>query len=232
MSGRLTAAAALVAAIAAMQVSAQHVPSKTVLVDIGHSASAPGSVSASGVGEYRFNRALGLAIAEALRRRGVKAVVPNADGRTTSLPARPAAAARIGASLMLSIHHDAIQPALQPLRDRYSGYSVWTSGSAPDAAASASCARAIGGTLAAGGMKPALFHAERIPGEGRNLLDRSIGWYRRDDLAVLRLSRTPAVLLEAGVIVNPAEEAWISRSDVRAAIADRVAEAMVRCIGG
>lgn len=226
------AAAASIAAIAAVPGHARQSAARTVLVDIGHSTSAPGSVSASGTGEFRFNLALGLAIADALRRRGVKVVVPNADGRTTSLSARPAAATRAGASLMLSIHHDAIQPSLQPQRERYSGFSIWTSGSAPAAAASASCARAIGGTLAAGGMKPALFHAERIPGEGRNLLDPSIGWYRRDDLAVLRLSRTPAVLLEAGVIVNPAEEAWISRSDVRAAIADRVAEAVVRCIGG
>ena len=84
--------------------------------------------------------------------------------------------------------------------------------------------------MLSGGMRPALFHAEQVEGEGRTLVDPSIARYRRDDLAVLRLSRTPAVLVEAGVIVNPAEEAWLARPDVRAAIAERIAEGAVACI--
>jgi len=79
-------------------------------------------------------------------------------------------------------------------------------------------------------MRPALFHAERIPGESRDLQNAATGRYRRDDLAVLRLSRTPAVLVEAGVIVNPNEEAWLSRTDVRRGIANAIVEGVAACL--
>jgi N-acetylmuramoyl-L-alanine amidase len=203
---------------------------QTVLVDVGHSRRSPGSTSASGIGEFEFNRLLAAEVSTALRRRGVTVVMPNADGATTGLAARPAAAAAARADLFLSIHHDAIQSRFIPWRDRFGGFSVWSSGSHPQAAASARCATSIGRSMLSGGMRPALFHAERVEGEGRILLDPTIARYRRDDLAVLRLSRTPAVLVEAGVIVNPAEEAWLSRPDVRAGIAERIAEGAVACI--
>lgn len=203
---------------------------QTVLVDVGHSHTAPGSTSATGVGEFEYNRLLASDVANALRRRGVTVIMPNADGRTTSLAARPAAASTAKADLFLSIHHDAIQARFAPWRDRFGGYSVWASGSHPQAGRSARCATSIGRSMLAGGMRPALFHAEKVEGENRNLVDPSIGRYRRDDLAVLRLSKTPAVLVEAGVIVNPAEEAWLSRSDVRAGIAEKIAEGAVACI--
>lgn len=203
---------------------------QTIVIDVGHSRSAPGSTSASGVGEFEYNRRFSLSLADALRRRGATVLVPNAKGDVSSLAARPAAADRSKAALFLSVHHDAIQTQMLPRREEYRGFSTWTSGSHPAAAASARCADAIGRILVEGGMRPALFHAERIPGEGRDLRNPSTGRYRRDDLAVLRLSRTPAVLLEVGVIVNPIEESWLARTDVRGAIAERVADAALRCI--
>ena len=56
------------------------------------------------------------------------------------------------------------------------------------------------------GFAPSLHHAELIPGEGRPLLNPYLGLYRFDGLAVLRTATMPAALLEAGIIVNPAEE--------------------------
>lgn len=203
---------------------------QTILVDVGHSATAPGSTAASGGTEFAYNRALALAVAERMRARGWRVLVPNADGSVRSLAARPASATAVRADLFLSIHHDAIQPQYAPYRDRFGGFSVWSSGSHPRAAESTRCAGAIGRSLARGGIRPALFHAERIPGESRDLRDPSTGRYRRDDLAVLRLSKTPAVLVEAGVIVNPNEEAWLAREDVRAGIAEAIVDGVARCV--
>ena len=55
----------------------------------------------------------------------------------------------------------------------------------------------------AAGEKPSLYHAEPIAGENRPLLDRRLGVHRFDGLAVLKTATMPAVLVEAGVIVNP-----------------------------
>jgi len=203
---------------------------QTILVDVGHSKAAPGSTAASGATEFGYNRALALDVADAMRARGWRVVVPNADGSVRSLAARPAAATAAGADLLLSIHHDAIQPQYAPYRDRFGGFSTWASGSHPQAARSVRCADAIGRSMAGAGMRPALFHAERIPGESRDLQNAATGRYRRDDLAVLRLSRTPAVLVEAGVIVNPNEEAWLSRTDVRRGIANAIVEGVAACL--
>jgi N-acetylmuramoyl-L-alanine amidase len=218
-------AAALLAAVATQSASAQ-----TILLDVGHSLAAPGSTAASGATEFSYNRALALEVARAMRARGWRVVMPNADGSMRSLAARPAAASAAKADLFLSIHHDAIQAQYQPYRDRFSGFSTWASGAHPAAARSRVCADAIGRSMADGGMRPALYHAERIPGESRDLQDASTGRYRRDDLAVLRLSKTTAVLVEAGVIVNPNEEAWLARPDVRAGIAARIVDGVARCL--
>ncbi len=203
---------------------------QTILVDVGHSRAAPGSTAASGTTEFEYNRALALDVAAAMRARGWRVLIPNADGNVRSLAARPAAAAAARADLLLSIHHDAIQPQYAPYRDRFGGFSTWASGSHPQADRSTRCADEIGRSMAQGGMRPALFHAERIPGESRDLRNPRTGRYRRDDLAVLRLSTTPAVLVEAGVIVNPDEEAWLSRADVRRGIANVIVQGVAACL--
>lgn len=202
----------------------------TIAIDIGHSLASQGSRSAAGHGEYLYNRALALEIARILEASGHKIDILNREGTIKSLAARPARAAAIKADLFISIHHDSIQPQLMNQRERYRGYSAWVSGSNPHAAASLTCARTIASTMRKSGMRPALFHADKIPGEGHQLLDAGNGIYRRDGLAVLRLSKTPAVLIEAGVIVNPVEEAWLNNPRVRAAIAQNIAAGIHACV--
>jgi N-acetylmuramoyl-L-alanine amidase len=203
---------------------------RTVVVDIGHSLAAPGSTGASGTTEFSYNRALGLEVAAEMRRLGWTVLVPNADGRMRSLAARPAAAAAARADLFLSIHHDSVQSWQMPERGSFSGFSTWASGAHPAAVASTRCAGTIGRSMLRGGMRPNLAHGMQVQGEGRDLQDARIGRYRRDDLAVLRLSHTPAVLVEAGVIVNPNEEAWLARPDARAGIARVIAAGADACI--
>jgi N-acetylmuramoyl-L-alanine amidase len=78
-----------------------------------------------------------------------------------------------------------------------------------------------------------MHHAENIPGENRKLIDPDSGLYEYDDLVVLRTAEMPAVLLEAGVVVNRAEELLL-RDAVRAqSMARAVAEGLsAGCIGG
>ena len=53
-------------------------------------------------------------------------------------------------------------------------------------------------------------------------------WF--DDLVVLKTAAQPAVLFEAGVLVNRNEELMLQRPDVRERIAGAVSDAIVACL--
>jgi N-acetylmuramoyl-L-alanine amidase len=203
---------------------------KTVLIDVGHSEKVAGATGASGRTEFSYNRSLSIQIADSMRRLGWKVVMPNLDGRVSTLLERPESARNAKADLFIAVHHDSVQEWQMPNRDRYGGFSVWIAGTRPAAKGSLRCGRSVGQAMKASGMTPNLSHAQPPPGAGRNLLDPSIGLYRRDSLAVLKHSTTPAILVEAGVIVNPAEEHWLGRRDVQRMIAGAVADGADRCI--
>ncbi|NJO67755.1 MAG: N-acetylmuramoyl-L-alanine amidase [Rhodospirillales bacterium] len=179
-----------------------------VAVDIGHDLTAKGAQSARGRGEFHFNRELAHSIAAALARAGARPVLINAEGDRLSLKARVEQINRTNPALLLSVHHDSVQPHFlqtwevngQTLdySDRFSGFSLFVSRRNPQASASEQFARAIGEQLTSKGLRPSLHHAEPIKGENRPLLDSTLGVYAFDGLAVLRGTRAPAVLLEAG----------------------------------
>jgi N-acetylmuramoyl-L-alanine amidase len=52
-----------------------------------------------------------------------------------------------------------------------------------------------------------------------------------DNLIVLKTARTPAVLLEAGVIVNRDEETNMLSAETRRKIAAATAQGLERCLG-
>ena len=52
-----------------------------------------------------------------------------------------------------------------------------------------------------------------------------------DNLIVLKTARTPAVLLEAGVILNREEDLKMQSEEVRRRIAGAVAQGLSRCLG-
>ena len=72
-----------------------------------------------------------------------------------------------------------------------------------------------------GDFLPTLHHAEKIPGEGRKLMDKDLGLYEFDDLIVLKTAAMPAVLLECGVIVNRSEEASLQTPEIQHRIVGR-----------
>ena len=74
------------------------------------------------------------------------------------------------------------------------------------------------------GFVPTLHHAEPIAGENRELLIADKGIYVFDELIVLKTATSPALLLEAAVIVNPDDDALASSDKFRLAVAESVYE--------
>jgi N-acetylmuramoyl-L-alanine amidase len=214
--------------------------SRTIAIDVGHSLSRPGATSARGMVEFEFNRALALDIAAALGARDVATLLIGADGMMERLSDRSAAAA--GASFLLSVHHDSVQPhylsawshedTVMNYSDRFSGYSLFVSRKNPALAASVACASAIGASMRRGRFRPSLYHAEPIAGESKRFADKANGVHFYDNLVVLKTSRPPAVLFEAGVIVNRDEELALRSVERRKRMAAAIAAALDACVPG
>ena len=188
-----------------------------VTFDIGHTPRKPGAISARGKPEYLFNRRLVHELAAALRSTGgVEVAILNRAGRNISLDWRAAMIHALRRGILVSIHHNSVQPIYlrhwtyeghaDRFSNRYEGYSLFVSARPADFRESERLALSIGHRLREAGFKPSLHHAENIRGERRQLIDRRDGLYRFDRLAVLRRARIPAVLVEAGIIVNQHEE--------------------------
>jgi len=187
-----------------------------VAIDIGHSIDHSGAVSCTGLREYEYNRRVAERLRDLFKREeGANAFIINPDGKNMPLAERARYASDQKADLLLSLHHDSVQPhhlqyrrsndTLYHFCDRYTGYSLFISQAEPFAAANMKLALCIGRVLSAQGFHPSYHHAENIAGENRILLD-SLGIYQFDELALLRNARTPAVLIECGILVNREEE--------------------------
>ena len=100
--------------------------------------------------------------------------------------------------------------------DRFSGYSVDVSHDNPAFKTSLSFAELVGKQMKAQGLQYAQQYTQAIMGRYRHpLLDKDTGVYSYDELVVLRKSRRPAVLLEAGSIINRDEELKMDSPNAR-----------------
>jgi len=188
-----------------------------VAVDIGHSPTEPGAISAGGVPEHAYNRKLANDLLTQLHADGyTQSFVIKPTEKGMSLQERAESAVARGASILISVHHDSVQPRyLKQHRvfgrvvgysEGISGYSLFYSEAGHAGDDSLRLATEIGRQLRAAGLTPSLHHAEDIPGERRELVDESLGIYRYDKLILLRAAGIPSVLFEAGVIVDRDEE--------------------------
>lgn len=184
-----------------------------IVVDTGHTPAHPGATGASGRVEYRYNLDLSTAVADTLIAHGDRVLRTSADGREIALDQRSTQAPN--ANLFVSIHHDSMQQQfIDAGRQReFHGFAVFVSERNPHYAESLRCAKSIAEHLLAAGERPSLYHAQPIKGENRPLIDPQLGIHRFDDLVVLRTAPIPAVLVEAGVIVNPDEEKRLAQRD-------------------
>ena len=87
-----------------------------------------------------------------------------------------------------------------------------------------------GAELRRAGFTPTAHHAEPIAGENRPWADEANGVYWFDGLAVLRTAASPALLLEAGIILNRADEVSLGQPATRRRIAKAVADGLDACL--
>lgn len=188
-----------------------------VALDAGHDQTRPGATSARGITEHTYNRALALSAREALQADGFDAAfLVEEHDEPLPLLARPAVARARHAAIFISLHHDSVQPRylsswtfngrVLQYSDTFHGYSIFVSQTSKQAKENLTLASDLGQALRAQGLTPSLHHAEPIEGEGRTLIDPGLGIYQFDQLAVLRGATMPALLFEAGIIVNRDEE--------------------------
>jgi N-acetylmuramoyl-L-alanine amidase len=210
----------------------------SVAIDVGHYHKEPGVISARGVPEFEYNLQLAREVAETLRRAGHKTLLIGDDGLAENLGRRAPRAA--GMDLFISIHHDSVRPrfllnwehdgAERQYSDRFSGFSLFVSRSNPHLDASLKCASAIGAALQRAAFTPSRYHADPIVGENRPFADEANGVHYFDNLAVLKTASIPALLVEAGVIVNRDEELRMRDPAVRARVADSIAAGIDSCL--
>lgn len=216
----------LLAALMALFCCAPLARAGGIALDPGHSPGKPGALSCSGVHEYVYNDALALEVANRLAASGIPVEISRKPGENLSLGARAAKSA--GKDLFISIHHDSVQPQFirtvnkLPFSEKARGYSIFVSRKNPFYLDSLRAAKSLAKKLRASGLAPTLHHAEPIQGENRLLLDRDLGVYAFDNLAVLKNAQSPAILLEAGVLVNPADEELVRKPAFRAAVAEAI----------
>jgi N-acetylmuramoyl-L-alanine amidase len=210
-----------------------------VIVDVGHTAEAPGAISARGAAEFSFNLRLATLIERKLIEAGFsKTTLMIVEGAALpGLARRVIRANRSHAELLLSIHHDSVPDALlenwdyngEPhhFSDRFRGHSIFVSYDNRDRKGSLRFAHLLGTALKSRGLEYTPHYTDKIMGHRRReLVDADAGVYRYDKLIVLRATAMPAVLLEAGSIINRDEEVLLGTPEHQAVIAAAAVEAV------
>jgi N-acetylmuramoyl-L-alanine amidase len=210
-----------------------------VVLDVGHTAESEGAISARNVAEFVFNLHLAQRIEEKLKAEGFPETrLLVTEGRAKpSLVKRVAAAGNLHANLFLSIHHDSVPDKLlenwefegkkRHFSDRFSGYSVFVSHDNPDFKTSLSFAELVAKEMKAQGLQYAQQYTQAIMGRYQHpLLNKETGVYSYDKLIVLKSTRMPAVLLEAGSIINRDEELKMDSPERRDIVSGAVVAAV------
>jgi N-acetylmuramoyl-L-alanine amidase len=205
----------------------RHSTFRTV-VDVGHTLEVPGAISARGVPEYQFNLQLADEVRQALVAAGFDKIVRlvTATAPPAGLIERAALANTMHADLFISIHHDSVPDDLietweyegqqHQFSDRFKGYAIFISNDNADRAGSLEFGRSLGQELQARGLQYTPHYVLPLMGKHRHeLVDAGAGVYRYDQLIVLRNTRMPAVLLEAGSIINRQEELELASPERR-----------------
>jgi N-acetylmuramoyl-L-alanine amidase len=206
---------------------------------LGHTATSPGADSARGVHEYEFNLKLADIIVQSLRSAGFEKTVRlvTSGRRFASLFKRVASANYLHVDLFLSIHHDSVPDNLKErweyegkknfYSDRFSGYAIFVSNDNADRAGSLTFGHVLGQQLQNRGLHYTPHYTLPMMGRFRHeLVDPEAGVYRYDHLRVLHSTLMPAILLEAGSIVNRQEELELATPERRKIVAEAVTAAV------
>jgi len=210
-----------------------------VVVDVGHTLDVPGALSARGMPEYAFNLQLARQIKQTLVDAGFDRTVLLITSKAppVGLFERAFVANRLPADLFISIHHDSVPDNLmhtwqyegqdQQYNDDYPGYALFISNDNADRTGSLLFGKFLGKALQARGLQFTPHYTLPLMGNRRRqLLDADAGVYRYDQLVVLRYTRMPALLLEAGSIANRQEELELATPERRTLTSEAVAAAV------
>lgn len=210
-----------------------------IVVDVGHTSESLGATSARNDPEFGFNLHLAKLIGDRLKSEGFAATrVLVTEGKArASLLKRVGAANDAHADFFLSVHHDSVPDKMLEewefdgarsfFSDRFGGHSLFVSERNPRFGASLAFARLLGKELKEHGLHYASQYTLPLMGRyRRQLLDKDVGVYRYDALVVLSQTRSAAVLLEAGSIINRDEEIAMNSPERQELIAEAVAAAM------
>jgi N-acetylmuramoyl-L-alanine amidase len=210
----------------------------SIAIDVGHYLEKPGVISARGVTEFQYNLQLAREIETALKHAGHRTLLIGDDGLADNLGRRAPRAA--GMDLFISVHHDSVQPRFLAVwehegetlsySDKFAGFSLFVSRLNSLTEAGLKCASAIGAALRGAGFTPSRYHADPILGENRPFADEANGVHYFDNLAVLKTAGIPALLFEAGVIVNRDEELRMRDPAVRGRIVEAVVAGAGACL--
>jgi N-acetylmuramoyl-L-alanine amidase len=225
---------------ASRPISATCDPAKfRIIVDVGHTEKSEGANSARNVPEFSYNLRLARRIAEKLKAQGFAGtkLLITEGGARPSLVKRVNVANDLPADFFLSIHHDSVPDKLledwefegkqSHFSDRFSGYSVWVSHENPEFKTSLAFAELLAKEMKARGLNYAHQYTDPIMGHYQHqILNRETGVYAYDELIVLRKTRMPAVLLEAGSIINRDEELKMDSAERRDITSSGVVAAM------
>jgi N-acetylmuramoyl-L-alanine amidase len=181
------------------------------------------------VPEYAFNLQLARDVKQALTDAGFEQTVLliTATAPRLGLFERADRANAMHADLFIAIHHDSVPDKLKhtweyagqknEFNDDYPGYALFISDENADPAGSLKFGSLLGHALEARGLHYTPHYTDAIMGHRRRILvDADAGVYRYDELIVLRATKMPAVLLEAGSIVNRQEELELTTPERRA----------------
>ncbi|HEY2243076.1 MAG TPA: N-acetylmuramoyl-L-alanine amidase [Xanthobacteraceae bacterium] len=228
-------------AAGASQAVSENCPRSTfrVVVDVGHTLDVPGAMSARGVPEYAFNLQLAREVKQALVDAGFEQAVLLITGSAPwrGLFERAARANAMHADLFIAIHHDSVPDNLKQIweyagqknefNDDYPGYAIFISNDNADRAGSLLFGSMLGHELERRSLHYTPHYTLALMGHRRRILvDAEAGVYRYDQLIVLRQTRMPAVLLEAGSIVNREEELELATPERRALTSAAIAAAV------
>jgi N-acetylmuramoyl-L-alanine amidase len=208
----------------------------SIVLDVGHTATNQGATSARGVPEYDFNIKLAERVKEELLRSGFHSthlMVTERNGYS-GLIQRTERANKMNADIFISMHHDSVRDKyLNPWLfggekhsyfDESKGFSLHVSPRYPE---SLRLARILADQLMGSGLDFTTVHELNNPAGARMpYLDSTRRIYRRENLVVLKETMMPAVLVEAGVIVNRDEELVLSTPAYQTIIATAVAQAV------
>jgi N-acetylmuramoyl-L-alanine amidase len=210
-----------------------------IVVDVGHTIEKPGARSARGVAEFEFN----FRLASLAEQKLIEAGFDKSVLLVTAAPPRPslfdraAYANSMSADLFLSIHHDSVPDRFlekwdyegeqRAFSDRFQGHSLFVSRGNGDFKGSLQFGKLLGQELQERDLLYTRHYTDPIMGSRqRELVDASAGVYRFDELVVLKETRMPAVLLEAGSIINRDEELVMASPERQAIIGDAIVDAV------